>query len=108
MTFDAPTSGDEGVLAFRRLPPASRFARSSPREDGEAVAHRQRLLLVVRDVNEGDPDLADRTLDPRSSICIPGEPSDRARPEAVEQEHLRVVDEGPCESNPLAAGRRES
>jgi hypothetical protein len=26
-------------------------------EDGQAVAHRERLLLVVRDVDEGQPDL---------------------------------------------------
>ena len=37
-------------------------------EHGQAVGHRERLLLVVRDVDEGDPDLSAGCA--LSSICI--------------------------------------
>jgi hypothetical protein len=77
-------------------------------EDGEAVAHRQRLLLVMSDVNEGDPDLADGTLNPlQLDLHLLAELQIERAQRLVEQEHLRVVDERPCEANPLALATGE-
>ena len=69
-------------------------------EDGDAVAHRQRLLLVVRDVDEGDPDLL---LDPLQLALhlLPQLEIERAE-RLVEEQHLRVVDDRARERHPLA------
>src|SRR6266566_2857133 len=57
-------AGDEGVLrTFVDRRRRSDLLDLAFVEDREAVAHRQRLLLVVRDINESDPDLADGALD---------------------------------------------
>ena len=65
---DAEEPGDEccfGVLVeLGRGPELLDPARV---HDRDRVGHRHRLFLVVRDVDEGDPDLA---LDPLESSCI--------------------------------------
>ena len=70
----------------------------------DPVAHRQRLLLVVGDVDEGDADLA---LDPlqlelQALAQLQVEGAERL----VEEQHLRQVDQRPGERDPLllAAG----
>ena len=60
-------------------------------EDGDPVAHRERLLLVVRDVQEGDPDrlLDVLELDLHLLAQLQVERAERL----VEQQHARPVDE---------------
>ena len=73
--------------------------------DRDAVGHRERLLLVVRHVDEGDPD---RLLDPLeldleglADLQVEG-------PERlVEQEHLRAHHERAGERDPLLLTARE-
>ena len=68
-------------------------------EDRDAVGHRQRLLLVVRHVDERDPDLAlDRLeLDLHLLAELEVERAERL----VEQEHLRAVDDRAREGDAL-------
>jgi hypothetical protein len=72
--------------------------------DCEAVGHRQRLLLVVRDVEEGDSDLLLERLqlDLQRLAELRVEGSERL----VEEQHGRVEDERPSQSDALllAAG----
>ena len=72
-------------------------------EHGDAVAHRQRLALVVRDEHERDADLVlDRLqLDLHLLAQLQVERAERL----VEQQHLRTVDQRPGEGDalPLAA-----
>ena len=74
-------------------------------EDREAVAHRERLLLVVRDVDEGDPDLAldALQLDLHLLAQLQVERAERL----VEQEDLRVVDDRARERDALALAAGE-
>ena len=77
-------------------------------EDGEAVAHRQRFLLIVGDVDEGDPDLANGALDPlQLDLHLLAELQVECAERLVEQQYLRVVDERPSERNPLALATRK-
>ena len=69
------------------------------RHDRDPVGHRQRLLLVVGDVDEGDPDVA---LDPlqlqlQALAQLQVEGAERL----VEQQHLRQVDERAGERDAL-------
>src|SRR5206468_7248265 len=66
-------------------------------EDREAVAHRQRLLLVVSDVDEGDADVADLALDALELDLhlLPKLQVERAE-RLVEEQHSWRVDERPC------------
>ena len=72
--------------------------------DRDPVRHRQRLLLVVGDVDEGDPDLALDLLqlDLQALAELQVERAERL----VEQQHLRQVDQRPRQRHPLllAAG----
>ena len=73
--------------------------------DRDPVGHRQRLLLVVGDVDEGDPDLA---LDPlqlelQALAQLQVEGAERL----VEQQHLRQVDQRPGQRDPLLHAARE-
>ena len=71
----------------------------------DPVAHRQRLLLIVGDVDEGDPDLA---LDPLQLDLEPLAQLQVERPERlVEQQHLRQVDQRPRQRHPLLLPARE-
>ena len=73
--------------------------------DRDPVGHRQRLLLVVGDVDEGDPDLA---LDPLQLDLQPLAQLQVERAERlVEQQHLRQVDQRPGERDPLLLAARE-
>ncbi len=72
-------------------------------EDRETVAHRQRLFLVVRDVHERDPDLADLPLDSLELDLHLLPELQVERPERlVEEEHARRIHERACERDPLA------
>ena len=74
-------------------------------EDREAVAHRQRLLLVVRDVDEGDPELL---LDPlQLDLQLLAELEVERAERLVEQERLRPVDDRAGERDALALAARE-
>ena len=74
-------------------------------EDGDAVGERQRLLLVVRDEEEGDADVAlDRLeLDLHLLAQLEVERAERL----VEQQHLRPVDQGAGQGDALALPARE-
>ena len=74
-------------------------------EDRDAVAHREGLVLVVRDVDERDPDLA---LDPLQLDLHPLAELQVERAERlVQQQHLRAVDERARERDSLALSARE-
>src|SRR5438132_5861401 len=77
-------------------------------EDREAVAHRERLLLVVRDVDERDADLADLTLDALELDLhlLPQLQVERTE-RLVQQQDLRAVDERARERDPLTLASGE-
>ena len=63
-------------------------------EDREAVAHRERLLLVVRDIDEGDADVADLALDAlQLDLHLLAELQVERAERLVEEQHARRVDE---------------
>ena len=74
-------------------------------EHGEAVAHRQRLLLVVGDEDEGDPDLALDPLELELHLLAQLEVERAER--LVEQQHLRLVDDRARQRDPLALAAGE-
>ena len=74
-------------------------------EHGQAVAHRQRLLLVVRDVDEGDADLALDALELDLHLLAQLEVERAER--LVEQQHLRAVDDRPRQRDALALAAGE-
>src|SRR5262249_32666905 len=72
---------------------------AAPVEHGQAVAHGQRLFLVVGDVDEADPDL---TLDALElELHLLAEFRIQRPQRLVEQEHLRLVDDGARQRDPL-------
>ena len=74
-------------------------------EHGEAVAHGQRLLLVVRDVDEGDADLA---LDPLElGLHLLAQLEVERAEGLVEQQHPRAVDDRAGERDALALAAGE-
>ena len=74
-------------------------------EHGQAVGHRERLLLIVGDVDEGDPDLPLDGLELDLHL-LPELQVERAE-RLVEQEHLRAVDDRSRERDALALAARE-
>ena len=73
--------------------------------DGDPVAHRQRLLLVVGDVDERDPDL---DLDPlQLDLERLAELQVERAERLVEEEHVGPVDEGPGERDALLLAARQ-
>src|SRR5262245_2425327 len=74
-------------------------------EDRDPVGHRQRLLLVVRHVDERDPDLALDGLEFDLHL-LPQLQVERAQ-RLVEEEHLRAVDDGARERDALPLATRE-
>ena len=74
-------------------------------EHGQAVAHRQRLLLVVGDVDEGDADLALDALELDLHLLAQLEVQRAQR--LVEQQHLRAVDDRPRQRDALALAAGE-
>ena len=74
-------------------------------EDGQAVAHRERLVLVVGDVDEGDPDLA---LDPLElDLHLLAQLQVERAERLVEQQHARAVDDRAGERDALALAAGE-
>ena len=67
--------------------------------DDDHVAHRQRLLLVVGHVDEGDPDLALELLE--LDLHLVAELAVERAERLVEQQHRRVVDERPSQGDAL-------
>ena len=107
MTFETPTKpGDELALRMlvhlRRRPDLLDLPLV---EDREAIRHRQRLFLVVRDVDEGDADLAlDRLqLDLHLLAQLEVERAERL----VEEEHLRPVHDRARERDALSLAAGE-
>ena len=68
--------------------------------DRDPVRHRERLLLVVGDVDEGDPDLALDRL--QLDLHLLAELQVQGAERLVEQQHLGPVDERPGQRDPLA------
>ena len=101
ITLETPDEGGDelalGVLVHLRGRPD--LLDLPPVEDGEAVGHRERFLLVVRHVHESDPDLLldalqlDLHLLPELQI----ERSERL----VEQQDPGLVDDRTRERDPL-------
>ena len=74
-------------------------------EHGQAVAHRQRLLLVVRHVDERDADLL---LDPLElDLHLLAQLEVERAERLVEQQHLRAVDDRAGERDALALAAGE-
>ena len=74
-------------------------------EDGQAVAHRERLLLVVGHVDERDPDLLLDRLELDLHLLAELEVE---RPERlVEEQDARSIDERACERDPLPLAARQ-
>ena len=74
-------------------------------EHGQAVAHRQRLLLVVRDVDERDADLVLDALELGLHALAQLEVQRAER--LVEQQHARAVDDRARERDALALAAGE-
>ncbi len=68
-------------------------------EDGDPVAHRQRLVLVVGDVDEGDADIALDRL--QLGLHLLAQLQVEGAERLVEQQHLRPVDDRPRQRHPL-------
>ena len=103
---DAEEAGDE--LRARPLVELGRRAELldlAAVHDRDRVGHRHRLLLVVRDVDEGDPQLVLDALQLELELLAQLQVERAER--LVEQQHLRPVDERPRERDPLllAAGQ---
>src|SRR5262249_22910810 len=74
-------------------------------EDGEAVAHRERLVLVVRDVDAGDAEVLLQALEEELHLLAQLQVERAER--LVEQQHLGPVDERPGERDALALAAGE-
>ena len=74
-------------------------------EDGEPVAHRQRLLLVVRDVDERDAEVALQRLEEDLHLLAQLQVERAER--LVEEEDRRAVDDRARERDALALAARE-
>ena len=74
-------------------------------EDSDPIAHRQGLILVVGDVDEGDAQLALDSLELNLHL-LPQFQIERTQ-RFIEKEHFRLVDDGPGQGDPLplAAGQ---
>ena len=74
-------------------------------EDGEAVAHRERLLLVVRDVDECDAEIPLQRL--QEDLHLLAELQVERAERLVEKEHRRRVDDRARERDALPLAARE-
>ncbi len=77
----------------------SRLLDVAAAHHGDPVAHRQRLLLVVRDEDERDPELGLQGLQLDLQVLAQARVERAER--LVEEQHLRRQDEGPRERHPL-------
>ena len=73
--------------------------------DRDPVAHRERLFLVVGHVHEGDPDLVLDALELDLELAAQLEVEGTER--LVEEQHVRSVDQGPREGDPLLLPARQ-
>jgi len=106
---DADEAGDElGRRTFVDVGRRTDLLDPALVEDREAVAHRERLLLVVGDVDEGDADLADLALDALELDLhlLPKLEVERAQ-WLVEEQHPRGIHERARERDPLTLASRE-
>ena len=97
---DAEEAGDE--LRARPVVELGRLAQLldlTAVHDRDRVGHRHRLLLVVRDVHEGDPQVVLEGLQLELELLAQLQ-VERAE-WLVEEQHLRPVDERPRERHPL-------
>ena len=103
---DPDEAGDE-LLGRMLVDLLGRPALDDPAvaHDGDPVRHRERLLLVVGDVDEGDPDLALDLL--QLDLHLPAQLQVEGAERLVEQQHLGPVDERPGERDALALAARE-
>ena len=77
----------------------------APVHHRDAVRHRQRLVLVVGHVHEGDPDPA---LQPRElGLHLLAQLEVERAERLVEQQHRRLVDQGARQRHPLALAAAE-
>ena len=101
-TFDVPTNvaTNVGRRALVDLAGRADLLDAAVVEHGDAIAHRQRLALVVGDEHERDADVAlDRLqLDLHLLAQLEVERAERL----VEQQHLGTVDQRPGEGDALA------
>ena len=74
-------------------------------EDGDVVAHRQRLLLVVRDVEEGHAEVLLQRL--QEHLHLLAELQVERAERLVEEQHLRLVDDRARERDALALAAGE-
>ena len=74
-------------------------------EHREAVAHAERFLLVVGDVDEGDADLALQRLQLALHLLAQLEVEGAER--LVQQQHFRLIDQRARQRDPLALAARE-
>ena len=73
--------------------------------DGEPIAHRKRLALIVRDVDKRNSHLTLETLQDEQH-ALPQFEVERAK-RLIQKKHFRARDKRPCESNPLALSSRK-
>ena len=100
---EAGDEGGAGVLV--ELRGGRDLLDAAVAEDGDPVAHRQRLLLVVRHEHEGDADLSLQLLE--LELHRPAQLEVQGAERLVEQEHLGPVDQRPRERHALALAARE-
>jgi hypothetical protein len=74
-------------------------------EDGDPVRHRQRLVLVVGDVDEGDADVALDRL--QLNLHLLAQLQVEGAERLVQQQHPRPVDDRPRQRHPLALAAGE-
>ena len=73
--------------------------------DADAVAHGDRLLLVVGDINEGDTDLALEVLE--FELHLLAELQVESTQRFIQQEHLGPVHQRPGQGHPLLLAARQ-
>jgi len=96
----ADEAGDEDVGRFVvTLHRRADLLETAAVEDGDAVGHRHRLRLVVRDVDGRRVQVLLELLELRAHLRAQLRVQVRQR--LVEQEHLRVADDGPPERDAL-------
>ena len=74
-------------------------------EHADAVAHRQRLVLVVRDEQEGDAELALQRL--QLALHLLAQLQVERAERLVEQQHLRLADQRARQRHALALAARQ-
>ena len=108
--FEHVRDADEAGHELRRGPLVDLDRRphlvdAAVAEDGDAVAHRQRLVLVVRHVDERDADVLLDAL--QLDLHLLAELEVEGAERLVEQQHARTVDERARERDALALAARE-